>query len=369
MISVDLAIDKIKQNKNYIFDFLSSRNNVHFKEYIYITQKYIDGNINEDFKSQYKIFWAMNGNGLHEEWLEAYFDYLNEDKNDPCVILRELYKIHNKLQFVFVSKLIHTTNKNIPPYDNLVGVVLDLKQENDTTVDLDSRINKRLQLWRNLNDFYNECLHTDFIKKYILTFRDYFKNEINEWDDDLISDIKILDSTFWALGKKKTKIIVKQIDITTLQVDAIVNAANKSLLGGGGVDGTIHTMAGPELLAECKLLNGCEVGQAKITKGYNLPAKYILHTVGPYYGDENGQEAKLLASCYRNSLELARKNKLRTIAFPCISTGVFRYPKDEAAKIAVNIIKKYTKEYPDVFDEIIFAVFDDWNLSIYKELL
>lgn len=166
-----------------------------------------------------------------------------------------------------------------------------------------------------------------------------------------------------------TKITIKKSDITTLSVDAIVNAANRSLSGGGGVDGAIHRVAGLELLEECKILNGCEIGKAKITKGYNLPAKHVIHTVGPFYGAEAGQDAKLLASCYRNSLELAKQNKLRSLAFPCISTGVFRYPKDEAAKIAVDTVKKYTEEYPNDFDEIIFSVFDDWDLDIYTKLL
>lgn len=166
-----------------------------------------------------------------------------------------------------------------------------------------------------------------------------------------------------------TKITIKKSDITTLAVDAIVNAANKSLLGGGGVDGAIHAAAGPELLAECETLGGCETGQAKITKGYSLPAKHVIHTVGPVYGAENGQEATLIASCYRNSLELARQHKLRTIAFPCISTGVFRYPKDEAASIALKAVREYVAEYPEAFGEIIFSVFDDWDLNIYNELI
>lgn len=166
-----------------------------------------------------------------------------------------------------------------------------------------------------------------------------------------------------------TKITIKKVDITTLAVDAIVNAANKSLLGGGGVDGAIHTVAGLELLAECKTLGGCDTGQAKITKGYNLPAKYIIHTVGPVYGAENSQEVSLLASCYKNSLELARQHKFRTVAFPCISTGVFGYPKDEAASTAIQTVRGYIAEYPESFDEIIFSVFDDRDLNIYNKLI
>jgi len=143
-----------------------------------------------------------------------------------------------------------------------------------------------------------------------------------------------------------TKITVKKADITTLKVDAIVNAANHTLMGGGGVDGAIHLAAGSELLNECEKLGGCETGQAKITKGYNLPAKHIIHAVGPIYGVCHGQEAKLLASCYTNSLDLAKQNKLKTIAFPCLSTGAFRYPRDEAAKIATDTVREYIKKYP-----------------------
>lgn len=166
-----------------------------------------------------------------------------------------------------------------------------------------------------------------------------------------------------------TKLTIKKSDITTLAVDAIVNAADKSLLGGGGVDGAIHTAAGPELLAECQTLGGCDTGQAKITKGYDLPARYVIHTVGPIYGSEGGQESNLLVSCYKNSLELARQHGLRTIAFPCISTGVFGYPKDEAASLAINTVSQYVKEYPEAFTEIIFSVFDDRDENIYKNYL
>lgn len=165
-----------------------------------------------------------------------------------------------------------------------------------------------------------------------------------------------------------TKIKIIKTDITTLKADAIVNAANKSLLGGGGIDGAIHFAAGRELLNECLLLGGCNTGEAKMTKGYNLPAKYIIHTVGPVYGHENGQEESLLAACYKNSLLVAKKNKLKTIAFPCISTGVFRFPKDEAANIAINTVKEFIVEHPDSFKEIIFVVYDEQDYEIYNNL-
>ncbi len=159
-----------------------------------------------------------------------------------------------------------------------------------------------------------------------------------------------------------------EADITTLDVDAIVNAANTSLLGGGGVDGAIHRAAGKELLAECRTLHGCRTGEAKITKGYNLKARHVIHTVGPVYSDGQHGEPELLAACYRNSLMLAVKNGLKTIAFPLISTGVYGYPLEEAAPIALREIKIFLEEYPD-FERVIVTCFSRKAYDLYMRLV
>jgi O-acetyl-ADP-ribose deacetylase (regulator of RNase III) len=158
-------------------------------------------------------------------------------------------------------------------------------------------------------------------------------------------------------------------DITKLAVDAIVNAANTTLMGGGGVDGAIHRAAGRELVIECATLNGCHPGDAKITKGYKLPAKHVIHTVGPVWREGACQEAETLASCYRRSLEVAREHHLRTVAFPCISTGVYGYPPDQAVTIAVQTVREFITESPDAFDEITFCCFSTDDLQRYEKLL
>ena len=156
-------------------------------------------------------------------------------------------------------------------------------------------------------------------------------------------------------------------DITRLQVDAIVNAANSSLLGGGGVDGAIHKAAGPELLAECRLLGGCPTGEARITNGYNLPAKFVIHTVGPVWRG-SGRESALLASCYRNSLMLAESHTCKSVAFPNISTGIYHFPKPEAAEVAINAVREFLEAGSEI-ETIVFCCFDEENYSIYQRLL
>ncbi len=157
-------------------------------------------------------------------------------------------------------------------------------------------------------------------------------------------------------------------DITKLKVDAIVNAANNSLLGGGGVDGAIHRASGPKLLEYNRTLGGCETGDAKISPGFNLPAKYVIHTVGPVWNGGKYKEDELLSSCYQNSLKLAVENKIKTIAFPAISTGVYRFPLVRATKIAIDTTRKFLSEHNKI-DEVIFVCFDDITYQTYNELL
>jgi O-acetyl-ADP-ribose deacetylase len=166
----------------------------------------------------------------------------------------------------------------------------------------------------------------------------------------------------------RQKIELIKADITTLAEDAIVNAANQSLLGGGGVDGAIHRAAGRELYDACKKLNGCKTGMAKITNGYNLPAKFVIHTVGPVWKGGNHKEEQLLASCYDESLQLALEHSLKSIAFPNISTGVYGFPKREAARIALSRVQSFLQknQFPS---KVIFCCFDEENYALYKQII
>lgn len=172
-----------------------------------------------------------------------------------------------------------------------------------------------------------------------------------------------------AIKKKEIlrRMSVQQGDITKLEVDAIVNAANTSLLGGGGVDGAIHRAAGPELLVECRAIGGCPTGEARITYGYNLPARYVIHTVGPVYRG-TPRDRKLLASCYRNSLNLAVQNQIATIAFPAVSCGVYGYPIEEACQVAVDTTSEFLASHPAI-QQVIFILFSSGDRQIYQDYL
>ncbi len=167
--------------------------------------------------------------------------------------------------------------------------------------------------------------------------------------------------------KLRDRMEIIQGDITKLDVDAIVNAANKTLLGGGGVDGAIHRAAGPELQAECRTLGGCPTGEARITRGYKLSARHVIHTVGPVYSGKPA-DSRLLAGCYRNSLELAAERGLKTIAFPAVSCGIYGYPIEEACKIAVRTTAEFLKSHPDI-EKVFFVLFLSGDYEVYQRCL
>ena len=175
-------------------------------------------------------------------------------------------------------------------------------------------------------------------------------------------------SNRWAARAMPCRLRALRADITTLAVEAIVNAANTSLLGGGGVDGAIHRAAGPELLSACRALGGCKTGDAKLTGGYRLPAQHVIHTVGPVWHGGTGGEAQLLASCYRRSLELAATHGIVSIAFPCISTGVFGYPIEPAARVAVATVRSSLVDF-EVLQEVIFCCYSSGDLAVYRDAI
>ncbi|XP_076191178.1 ADP-ribose glycohydrolase MACROD2 isoform X2 [Aptenodytes patagonicus] len=230
--------------------------------------------------------------------------------------------------------------------------------------------NKRKKLWREEKERLLKMTLEERRKEYL---RDYvaLKN-IPTWMEDLKSKSESGgENAKEDLQGKKTlseKVSLYKGDITLLEVDAIVNAANSSLLGGGGVDGCIHRAAGPCLVAECRNLSGCETGQAKITCGYDLPAKYVIHTVGPIArGHLTDTHKENLANCYKSSLKLAKENNIRSIAFPCISTGIYGFPNEPAAVIALNTIKEWLSKNHNEVDRIIFCVFLEVDYKIFKK--
>ncbi|XP_066465602.1 ADP-ribose glycohydrolase MACROD2 isoform X1 [Tiliqua scincoides] len=230
--------------------------------------------------------------------------------------------------------------------------------------------NKRKKVWREEKDRLLKMTLEERRKEYL---RDYVPlKDIPTWIEELKSKTQSdEENTKEALPVKKSlseKVSLYRGDITLLEIDAIVNAANSSLLGGGGVDGCIHRAAGPCLVAECRNLSGCETGQAKITCGYDLPAKYVIHTVGPIArGHISDTHKEDLANCYKSSLKLAKENLIRSIAFPCISTGIYGFPNEPAAGIALTTIKEWLSKNYHEMDRVIFCVFLEVDYKIYKK--
>ncbi|XP_061914463.1 ADP-ribose glycohydrolase MACROD2 isoform X1 [Entelurus aequoreus] len=199
--------------------------------------------------------------------------------------------------------------------------------------------------------------------------QDYISlDKIPTWREDNYADSKEEGGLLTGVGGLNDKVSLYKGDITVLELDAIVNAANSSLLGGGGVDGCIHKAAGPCLYDECQTLNGCDTGKAKITCGYDLPARFVIHTVGPVArGHVGPTETNDLTSCYQNSLRLVKEYGLSTVAFPCISTGIYGFPNDPAADIALNTVKRWIEENPNSITRVIFCVFLETDFTIYKK--
>ncbi|XP_037667714.1 ADP-ribose glycohydrolase MACROD2 isoform X3 [Choloepus didactylus] len=226
--------------------------------------------------------------------------------------------------------------------------------------------NKKKKVWREEKERLLKMTLEERRKEYV---RDYVPlNTIPSWKEEMKGKSQNDEENTQEKKSLSEKVSLYRGDITLLEVDAIVNAANASLLGGGGVDGCIHRAAGPCLLAECRNLNGCDTGHAKITCGYDLPAKYVIHTVGPIArGHISGSHKEDLANCYKSSLKLVKENNIRSVAFPCISTGIYGFPNEPAAVIALGTIKEWlTKNHHEV-DRIIFCVFLEVDFKIYKK--
>ncbi|XP_070444891.1 ADP-ribose glycohydrolase MACROD2 isoform X8 [Equus przewalskii] len=230
--------------------------------------------------------------------------------------------------------------------------------------------NKKKKVWREEKERLLKMTLEERRKEYI---RDYVPlTTILSWKEEMKgksqNDEEDTQETSQVKKSLSEKVSLYRGDITLLEVDAIVNAANASLLGGGGVDGCIHRAAGPCLLAECRNLNGCDTGHAKITCGYDLPAKYVIHTVGPIArGHINGSHKEDLANCYKSSLELVKENNIRSVAFPCISTGIYGFPNEPAAVIALSTIKEWLAKNHHEVNRIIFCVFLEVDFKIYKK--
>ncbi|XP_076971228.1 ADP-ribose glycohydrolase MACROD2 isoform X2 [Tamandua tetradactyla] len=226
--------------------------------------------------------------------------------------------------------------------------------------------NKKKKVWREEKERLLKMTVEERRKEYV---RDYVPlNTIPSWKEEMKGKSQNDEENTQEKKNWNEKVSLYRGDITLLEIDAIVNAANASLLGGGGVDGCIHRAAGPCLLAECRNLNGCDTGHAKITCGYDLPAKYVIHTVGPIArGHINGSHKEDLANCYKSSLKLVKENNIRSVAFPCISTGIYGFPNEPAAVIALGTIKEWLAKNHHEVDRIIFCVFLEVDFKIYKK--